>query len=317
MSVRPLTSLAALLMTTVAGLAYLGMGVLDLRPLRQVTTVTVHLPSSGGLMSTSPVQLRGLRIGRVRHLAPTRDGIDAVVEYDAHQRIPISSSIRVANLSAAGEQYLDFRPDSPEGPYLADGAVIPADRVRVPVTAAEAMAGLNTMLEQLDPAVLAGFVDTLDRATAGRDAEVDRLGQAADLIAKTLRDKRSAVARLWANAQRLTEDLDGQGRTLAEAAPILARADPEIVHLIQAFQDYSKVGEHIWDDSLNPVMRKMNDYANALAPDLALLATAVRPATAPLRSLRLDAGSIVDLLENTFPGDGGARITLPTNPGRR
>ncbi|RDI61297.1 MlaD family protein [Nocardia pseudobrasiliensis] len=311
MTARSLASLAGLLATTFVGLAYLGAGVLGLNPLRHTTTVTVHLPSSGGLMRTSPVDLRGVAIGRVRGLAPTPDGVDAVVEFDARHRIPAASTVRVANLSAAGEQYLDFRPDSAAGPYLGDGAVVPRDRVRVAVTAAEAMAGLNTLLGQVDPAVVDGLVTTVDAATRGRDGELDRLAESADLFAKTLRDKRAAVARLWRNLQTLADDLDGHGATLAEVAPIVARADPEVVHLIKAFQDYSVVGEHIWDDSLNPVMRKMNDYAAALAPDLALLATAVRPATAPLRPLRLDAGSIVDLLDHTFPGDGAAHLAIP------
>ncbi|ATL67227.1 MlaD family protein [Nocardia terpenica] len=310
MTLRPLTSLAGLLATTVAGLGYLGLGVLDLNPLRHTTTVTVRMASSGGLMDTSPVDLRGLRIGRVRSLTPTRAGIDAVVEFDARYRIPADSPVRVANLSAAGEQYLEFRPESADGPYLGDGAVIPPDRVRVPVTAAEAMAAMNNLLGQLDPTVVAHLIDTVDRATAGRDADLDRLADSADLFARTLRDKREAIARLWGNLQTLADDLDGHTATLSQVAPIVARADPEVVHLIRAFQDYSRVGENIWDDSLNPVMRKMNDYAGALAPDLALLATAIRPATAPLRSLCLDAGSIVDLLDGAFPGDGAARITL-------
>ncbi|MCM6772546.1 MlaD family protein [Nocardia sp. CDC159] len=316
MTVRHSASLVALLATTVATVAYLGLGVLDLNPVRRTTTVTVHMPSSGGLLATSPVHLRGLRIGRVRELDPTSDGVDAVVEYDAHHRIPAASAVLVANLSAAGEQYLEFRPESADGPYLTEGAVIPTQRVRVPVTAAEAMAGLDALLGQVDPAVLARLVDTADAATRGRDGDVDRLAENADLFARTLRDKRDAIARLWHNLQSLADDLDGHSATLAEVAPVIARADPEVVHLIRAFQDYSVVGEHIWDDSLNPVMHKMNDYAGALAPDLALLAAALRPVTAPLRSLRLDAGSIVDLLEQTFPGDGTAHLPIPPSGAR-
>lgn len=42
----------------------------------------------------------------------------------ADARIPRDSAVRVAGLSFAGEQYVDFRPTGTSGPYLTDGAEI-------------------------------------------------------------------------------------------------------------------------------------------------------------------------------------------------
>ncbi|MGO4613525.1 MlaD family protein [Nocardia sp. 2YAB30] len=310
MSSRTTASLIGLLATTVAGALYLGAGVLDINPTRDTTTITVRMPSSGGLMETSSVDLRGMAIGRVRHITTTKDGVAVAIEFDAKYRIPTTSTVRVANLSAAGEQYLEFRPRSADGPYLADGSVIPAGQVEIPITAGEMMARLDTLLAQLDPAVVDSLLTTLDDATAGRQTDIADLAESATLLANTLRDKQDQVHRLWLNLQTLADNFDGKGSTFTAVAPVVDRADPEVVHLIRAFEDYSHVGEHVWDDTLTPMMHKIDDYVAQLAPELALIAGIVRPATDRLRPLRLDAGSIVDILSAMFPAGGPARVIV-------
>ena len=108
MKASTVCSLVALLLLTVAGVGYMTMGVLDMDPRREHKTVTVQLASSGGLMETSQVTSRGMRIGKVEDIVVTADGLDVTLTLDASHDIPVDSEAVVANLSIAGEQYLDI-----------------------------------------------------------------------------------------------------------------------------------------------------------------------------------------------------------------
>ena len=84
----------------------------------------IELTQSGGLLPGQDVTLRRVRVGRVRAVDVEGDKVVAVAELRSGVRIPKVGDVRVASLSAAGEQYLDFLPSSENGPYLADGDVV-------------------------------------------------------------------------------------------------------------------------------------------------------------------------------------------------
>lgn len=111
--------------------------------------------------------MRGVRVGKVEGLAFTPDGVEAVLRVSDDVRIPVSSSVRVSALSAAGEQYVDFSAASDGGPYLVDGAVIARDRTAVPVPMAELLAHADGVLAQVDPQKLERVKDELSLSGAG------------------------------------------------------------------------------------------------------------------------------------------------------
>jgi hypothetical protein len=69
-------------------------------------------------------------------------------------RIPTASPVRVSGLSPAGEQYIEFVPDSDTGPYLQDGSIFAQNKTSVPVSLAQLLANADGMLRQVDPAKL-------------------------------------------------------------------------------------------------------------------------------------------------------------------
>ena len=64
--------------------------------------------------------------------------------------MPADSAISVENLSAAGEQYIDFKPKLIAPPYFSDGTVIPADRVGQLVTGADLLKKGNALMSALN-----------------------------------------------------------------------------------------------------------------------------------------------------------------------
>ncbi|KIA64572.1 MlaD family protein [Nocardia vulneris] len=303
-------SLVLLLVMTVVCAAYMAVGVLDIDPRRSTNTVTVLMDSSGGLMPTSQVDLRGMRIGKVRAITATGTGLAVRIELDAKYRVPLGSEVHVSNLSAAGEQFMDFRPTTTAGPYLTDGSVVPTSQVRVATTVSEALAKLDVLNSQIDPAKVERLAAIVSQGYAGREQEIALLTKTLTMTAQLLHDKRDAITRLYVHGQQLTENFDGYGPVIGGWAGDLTDVLPEVVHLIEAFKGYSYAGEHVWDEPLGPLVQQIDRYLATLGPDLAHIATALKPATSVLKPLRVDAGSIIDLLSATFPEHGTARITL-------
>ncbi|MFE3099404.1 MlaD family protein [Nocardia tengchongensis] len=305
----PMSLVLLLVLTFVCG-SYMAVGVLNLDPRRQNNTVTVLLDGSGGLMKTSEVTLRGLPIGKVRDIGATAHGLAVTLEYDAKYRIPVDSVVQIANLSAAGEQFLDFRPTGTAGPFLRDGSVVPNRQVRVATTVGDALAKLDALTAQLDPAKLQNLSATVAAGFEGRDAEVANLTKALIGTANLLRDKRAAIARLYSNVQTLGDRFDGRAPALSGAGSDIDTALPELLHIIAAFQNYSYIGEQIFTDPIGPLVSKINEYLQLIGPDLGQIATVLKPATSVIKPLRVDAGSIVDLLSTVFPGDGAAHVGI-------
>lgn len=305
----PVSLILLMVLTLVCG-SYMAVGVLNLDPRRDLNTVTVLIDSSGGLMKTSEVTLRGLPIGKVREIGATAKGLAVRVEYDAKYRIPVDSTVQIANLSAAGEQFLDFRPTGTAGPFLHDGSIVPQRQVKIATTVGDALAKLDALTAQLDPSRIQHLATTVAAGFEGRDAEVANLTRALTSTANLLRDKRAAIARLYSNVQTLGDRFDGRAPTISAAAGDIDNALPELLHIIGAFQNYSYVGENIFDDPLGPLVTRIDSYLQLMGPDLGFIATALQPSTVAVKPLRVDAGSIVDLLATVFPGDGAAHIGI-------
>lgn len=143
-------SAIALLLTLVIGLSYLMLGALRWNPLRSVYRVTVELPASGGLLPNQDVTLRGVPIGKVEKLSIVPAGVNAEVRLNSSVKLSESSKARVAGLSAAGEQYIDFDGGDGTAPFLANGSNFELGRTEVPVTLAELLAHSDGMLKQVD-----------------------------------------------------------------------------------------------------------------------------------------------------------------------
>lgn len=242
-------SLAGLLTILTCASAYLGMGTLRMDPFDEPFRVTVELERSGGLLPGQDVTLRGVRIGRVESVAVAGDKVVAVAAIGADTRVPAAGAVRVAALSAAGEQYLDFQPTTNDGPYLGDGAVVTADRTATPVPLSDMLESLSATLVQIDPERLAAISRELGVSQAGPDKLAAIIDGGTFLIATldavlpqtvtllhnsravlaTLRDGRPALestaANLAATAGGAAALTGGYEQLLAQTPPMLSAVD--------------------------------------------------------------------------------------------
>ncbi|WP_128646358.1 MlaD family protein [Rhodococcus sp. BS-15] len=251
-----LFSLVALVVMTVVSVGYLTVGVLDIDPTRTTNHVVVRMESSGGLMDTSQVTSRGIQVGRVESITVVPGGLDVTLGLDADHRIPADSEVVVANLSAAGEQYLDLRPRSAGGPYLTDGDALGSEQVRASVTVSEALGLGDALASQLDTNALKGLTETASAAVDGRDGDVDRLVEAFRFLAATVRDKSGEIRRLYDNAQQAGRNAYGYGPVMTDAAPWVGATGDGVANLLEGFNEYSYVGADVWDDPLGRSPRR-------------------------------------------------------------
>jgi len=140
-----------LVVALILGAAYLFGSLVGINPLRDTYTVRIEMTQSGGLMSNSDVTFRGYRVGHISSIRLTTNGLEALARIDSSARIPAGGVVAVHALSAIGEQYLDFRPTTNDGPYLGDGSVIVSKDVTTPVPMADVLDNADTLIAQLDP----------------------------------------------------------------------------------------------------------------------------------------------------------------------
>lgn len=143
-------ALFGLALTAVIAFGYIAIDGLRFNPFHRTIAIRIMLPESAGLLENQDVTVRGIPIGHVREVNLTDHGVEAVASIDASAHIPTDSPVRVSGLSAAGEQYLDFRPEHGGGPYLADGAVISGKQASIPVTLPHIIDHSRGALAQLD-----------------------------------------------------------------------------------------------------------------------------------------------------------------------
>ena len=181
LSRRIWTQLAILAAITVIAIAVMAFGFVKVPALLGIGryTVTVDLPSSGGLYPTSVVNYRGSEVGSVKSVDVTRDGVRAVLSLNSGIAIPSDVTAAVHSRSAVGEQFLELTPRSgtakDTGPKLRDGDVIPVGRVQVPVDIGFLLDATNRALQAIPQDNLHTVVDEAYKAVAGLGPELSRL----------------------------------------------------------------------------------------------------------------------------------------------
>lgn len=157
----------ALVATFVFASAYLLVGILRLGTVDSGYRVSVHLAKSGGLIPGQDVTVRGVPVGRVESVTPSATGPIAVARIEGGVQISATAPVRVSGLSPAGEQYIDFAPNTSAGPYLSDGSSVALRQTTTPVSLATVLAESDGVLAQLDPRKLAMIKSELSLSTEG------------------------------------------------------------------------------------------------------------------------------------------------------
>jgi phospholipid/cholesterol/gamma-HCH transport system substrate-binding protein len=144
--------IAAFLVLSAVGIVYITaayLGFVD-RVLGRGLTVHATLPTSGGLYEGSEVTYRGVKVGKVSAMTATPDGVTLDLALEEGTRLPLGSPMYVHNLSAVGEQYLDFEPPDDRGPYAEQGDTLAGSADSLPVDEGDLLVELNSFVGSVD-----------------------------------------------------------------------------------------------------------------------------------------------------------------------
>ncbi|MFJ5837359.1 MCE family protein [Streptomyces shenzhenensis] len=205
----------AFLVVAVLVLGFVGIRYADLGRFVGVAdhyTVHVHLPRTGGLFTHSDVTYRGVSVGRVGPIGLTADGVVAELRIKkSAPRIPADTRAVVAGLSAVGEQYIDLRPASDGGPYLADGARLEQADTEVPAPVTDVLAGVDALARSVPLDDLRTVVDEFGTAFEGHGDDLQVLLDNGSAFVE-------AADRALPSTSRLLHDGETVLRTQAEEA---------------------------------------------------------------------------------------------------
>ncbi|UXA16542.1 MCE family protein [Mycobacterium sp. SMC-4] len=163
-------------------------------------TVIVDLPEAAGLYERANVTYRGTQVGRVAAVNLTDTGAQAVLSMDTKTPIPADVDAEVHSQTAVGEQYVALLPRSGEGPSLADGAVIAAERTSVPPDINALLDATNEGLQAIPQDDLQTVVDESYLAVGGLGPELSRLVRGSAAVAIDARERLDAWTALLDNA---------------------------------------------------------------------------------------------------------------------
>ncbi|PKH43750.1 phospholipid/cholesterol/gamma-HCH transport system substrate-binding protein [Nocardioides alpinus] len=159
---RTKVQLLVFALITLIGVSFVGARYarLDRVFVDQSYTVVAHFADSGGAFAGAEVSYRGVRVGQVKELVLTQDGVDIHLDIDNEfDDIPSDALALVGNRSAVGEQYVELQPQSDKGPFLEDESQIARDRTTTPIQT-------DTLLTHLDETVRSVDQDDLRTVTS-------------------------------------------------------------------------------------------------------------------------------------------------------
>ncbi|MEU2896848.1 MCE family protein [Streptomyces sp. NPDC001273] len=214
-----LTGLLALVLVAAGGLV--AVSALSSDGIR----VTAYFDRAIGVYAGSDLRVLGVRVGEVESVRPQGTTVRVELRLDEGVKVPGNARAVVVAPSVVADRYVQLTPAHSTGPALADGAVLPASRNRVPVEIDQIYDSITELGEALGPdganadGALSGLLRT---GAANLDGNGEAIGDSVEEFgkaAKTLDGSSGDLFRTLGSLQTFTTMLknkDGDVRTAQE-----------------------------------------------------------------------------------------------------
>jgi virulence factor Mce-like protein len=207
--------------------------------------VTLQLPSSGGLYRFSNVTYRGVEVGKVTEMRVTPDGAEATMSISTSPKIPADLVAEVRSVSAVGEQYVDLRPRTDSGPYLANGSVITEQNTTIPAPVGPVLDRVSTLVDTFPTDRLGDLLDETYKAFNGAGYDFGSLLDSGATLSADLNSVAEQTRMLADDARPLLEGQAGTAdsirtwaRSLAGFTGQLEASDPQFRTVLQTFPSF-------------------------------------------------------------------------------
>lgn len=315
MKLGHLASLGGIAAIIVLGAGYLTFGVVRVDPLADYTHASMLLANSGGLAVGSPVLLTGIEVGRVNSVTNSMGGVEVGLKLVADRRVPTDSVVTIEHLSALGEPYVEFRPNSDGGPYLRDGQQLKTANVRTPLSIPEVARLATATLNQLDPTIVGSLVSTAEQSLVGTDSAIPNLARSGDLLAAAIMSRNPQIVSLLNSLQNTATNMDWVGPSFSAAAPEwtkFAQAVSDLVTHVGSMVDGEPIDQYTTGNGLAPFTEKTIAALRELQPELSSLAPILRPLVDATVSAapRIDISALISQALADVDADGAVKVRV-------
>lgn len=308
------TRLVAFLVLSAVGIVYVAASYLGLVDKVTGRGLSVHadLPTSGGLFVGSEVTYRGVKVGKVSGMDVIPTGVRVTLALEEGTRIPVDSPFYVHNLSAVGEQYLDFEPPSREGPYATEDTVFRGSAASLPQSTDDLLLKIDGLVSSLDQSDVSTVISELGAMFNGTADPLRRMVDSGSALVAAAKANQAETIRLLETGRTVLATQQGQAgnirsfaTNLADLTGTLKDADTDLRTIIQGG---------------TPAVQEINALLQGLAPTLPAfignLVTVNQVATARLNALEQTLVTFPAVISSGFtgtPGDGYGHINLQLN----
>jgi phospholipid/cholesterol/gamma-HCH transport system substrate-binding protein len=231
-----------------------------------VTTVTIKADRAGlQLAKFGDVRIHGALVGQVRSVDEDGDqaSIEVALQPDEAERIPDNVSVQILPTTLFGQKFISFvTPDDPSSTPLADGDVIPADRVETNVELSRILANLFPLLRSVQPADLNMTLNALATALGGRGEQLgDTMDQLDTYLGEiddhlpTLREDLIKLADVADTYDLAAPDLLGVLRNITVTGQTVIDDKQEIGTFFSDLQGLADTGARVLSDNETNIIR--------------------------------------------------------------
>ena len=208
--------IAAFVVLSAVGIVYIAgtyLGLVD-KVLGRGITVHATLPASGGLFEGSEVTYRGVKVGKVSRMDATAEGVALDLALQDGTELPLDSPMFVHNLSAVGEQYLDFEPPDEKGPYAASGDTFHAGDEALPVDEGDLLVELDQFVSSVDQDNLTTVVRELGTMFNDTGRPLQHLLDGGSTFVREASEHTAETIQLLDRGKRVLETQQGQSENI-------------------------------------------------------------------------------------------------------
>jgi virulence factor Mce-like protein len=185
------------------------------------THLTAYFAGAVGLYQGNSVRMLGVDMGTVTKVEPMGKQVKVEFEYDRKVAVPADAQALIVAPSLVSDRYIQLAPAYKGGPKIADGAVIPLTRTKVPLEVDDLYASLSQVSKSLGPnganknGALSNLLNTAADNFSGNGQAlhdtITKLSQAADTLSGNKNDLFATITNLGQFSTTLANS-DGQVR---------------------------------------------------------------------------------------------------------
>lgn len=318
MSKSNIASLFTFFLVMVLGVGYLVTQTLGIKPFANYTTVHMTLDNTNQLQEGTSVLLRGVKVGHVTEVKRGDDNkIDVSLRFEKDHQIPVDTNIEIEQLSAVGEPFVDFMPDSLEGPYLKNGAEIGTKLVQQPLAIPEIFKLISGLFSNIESKELGGITRTLAEGTTGTEASLPNIDAAGKLLAQTINSRMPEIRRMFENTQTYQSDMAWLPKAISDFGPATAKFIDKDVELMGVLDKMMKEGNtpDTLTQVVNPYLLKIAPDVSTLLANLGTISEPLVPVTEALNDVlpKIDVSALLSQALNTV-GNDGVNLTVVIPP---